>query len=149
MTERVLKRILLQIDLLHSSRSRALALFSASLLVFCYAAPAQSPPQNDNFADRIAISGSSITVTGALAGATIEAGEPALFCSTTSAGSVLWSWTALESTPVTVAGIRDYSFFDSSNTCFEAYAGTNLKVLTLVGSARFDGPEKRYFTFAA
>jgi len=48
------------------------------------------PPLNDAFANRILISGSSVTVTGSNENATYEAGEPLFGLGT---GSVWWSWT--------------------------------------------------------
>jgi hypothetical protein len=63
----------------------------------------------DNFAVRSTFSGSSIAVTGTLAGATLEAGEPACLPTNTAIGSVWCSWVASESTPVTVAVLLDCS----------------------------------------
>src|ERR1035437_5696660 len=47
-------------------------------------------PPNDNFANRIAITGAGLAVTGSLAFATGEIGEP----SNLDAHSVWWAWTA-------------------------------------------------------
>jgi len=57
-------------------------------------------PENDQFANRIVLSGNSITFTGTLAGATIESGEIQVY--NANSESVWWSWTATESTPVTL-----------------------------------------------
>src|SRR6266699_2457135 len=60
------------------------------------------PPSNDNFADRTVLSGTSITFTGRLAGATAERigdwYEPDGYPFTGSSGgpSVWWEWTAPE-----------------------------------------------------
>src|SRR5437660_7808955 len=67
------------------------------------------PPPNDNFADRIVLSGTSITFTGTLAGATAEwigdwfepNGYPFTCCSP-GAPSVWWEWTTPESSAVTL-----------------------------------------------
>src|SRR5689334_5741645 len=55
----------------------------------------QSPPPNDNFANRTLLAGSSLSVAGTLAGATLESAEingsvpPG---AQTSGGSVWWTW---------------------------------------------------------
>src|SRR5438128_2459535 len=47
-------------------------------------------PENDNFADRILLTGTSVSVSGSTLGATRETDEP----NTTPPHSVWWSWTA-------------------------------------------------------
>jgi hypothetical protein len=69
------------------------------LLVGLSTVSAQTPPPNDNFSNRIVLSGSSLTFSGTLAGATLETNE-ALGGTLTnyiypeSTGSVWWTWTA-------------------------------------------------------
>src|SRR5438876_10543943 len=89
--------------------TRILNLCTAIVVVSTAAAFGQSPV-NDNFTNRTAISGSTITVAGTLAGATIESPEadgsfPGGPLST--GGSVWWTWTASESTTVLIAMLRD------------------------------------------
>jgi len=58
---------------------------------------AQAPPTNDNYSDRTILSGTDITFSGTLAGATEENGEQALtYQSLMGSGtkSVWWAWTA-------------------------------------------------------
>ena len=94
-------------------------------------------PVNDNFANRTAIiwPGTNVIISGTLANATFETGEPLL---AGSAGkSVWWSWTAPVSGPVTIElGGRDYTF------PVGVFTGTTVFNLTLLaantGGASFD-----------
>lgn len=66
---------------------------------------AQSPPPNDDFANRSLLAGNSVTVTGTLQNATLQAGEPGAYFPPYSAvggASVWWSWTADTSGRVTL-----------------------------------------------
>src|SRR5689334_13534558 len=65
-------------------------------------AASQPSPMNDNFSDRIVLEGSSVTFTGALAGATLEPLESDWTYARERAGSVWWSWTAPGSAPAIV-----------------------------------------------
>ena len=128
-----------------------LTLFMGIMLVSIAAAFGQ-PPANDDFANRIPLSGSSITFTGTLAGATLEDPEGdyyhfpgALF----SGGSVWWTWTASESSIMMMTVQRDYSSVDSSNTMLYVYTGSDLNALSLVDSNSFDWPSSRYVIFSA
>ncbi len=51
------------------------------------------PPSNDNFTNRITLSGVNLTTSGTTLYATLEPGEPA-YAGLASGGSVWWSWTA-------------------------------------------------------
>ena len=51
------------------------------------------PPSNDNFTNRITLSGVNLTTSGTTLYATLETGEPR-YPGITSGGSVWWSWTA-------------------------------------------------------
>src|SRR6185503_12736521 len=83
-------------------------------------------PVNDNFANRITLTGSSITTTGSNVGATFEIGEP-MHLVTFGAKSVWWTWTAPSSGGVTLdtAG----SVVD---TMLAVYRGNSLANLTFV-----------------
>ncbi len=59
-------------------------------------------PANDNFLNRIVLSGASVATTGSNANATAEAGEPA-HAGSAAATSVWWSWTAPSSGTLTVS----------------------------------------------
>ena len=85
-------------------------------------------PANDNFADRIAITGSVATVTGSNNWATSEAGEP-VHAGQAGGTSVWWSWTPVSSEPaiITSAG-SDF------NTLLAVYTGTSVSNLSLVAS---------------
>jgi hypothetical protein len=67
----------------------------------------QTPPPNDNFSNRIVLTGSSVAFAGTLAGATLEAHEALGGYNTnqlagTVSQSVWWTWTAPQTSLVTV-----------------------------------------------
>jgi hypothetical protein len=110
------------------------------------------PPANDDFANRTPLTGSSITFTGTLVGATAESAETdyhfpggPLF----SGGSVWWTWTASDTSIMMMTVQRDYSIVDSSNTALYVYTGFDLSALTPVDNNSFDWPSARYVIFAA
>jgi hypothetical protein len=91
-------------------------------------------PANDNFANRITITGMSVTITGSNAGATKEAGEPAKVAGNPGGRSVWWTWTAPTSGKVTID--THGSTFD---TLLGVYTGSSLSSLTVV-AANDDDP---------
>jgi hypothetical protein len=86
------------------------------------------PPPNDAFANRIPLSGSSVTTTGSNDNATKEPGEPP-HAGNTGGKSVWWTWTATSSGPVRVATTG--SAFD---TTLAIYTGTSVNALTLIAA---------------
>lgn len=75
------------------------------LFVGAAAVFAQTPPPNDNFSNRIVLSGTSLTFSGTLAGATLESNEPlggtlTNFAALNPTQSVWWTWTAPQSSLV-------------------------------------------------
>src|SRR5204863_1694452 len=86
------------------------------------------PPPNDDFANRIVLSGNDITFTGILAGATTEygspGGEPEVYwgCGA-SFPSVWWSWTANETSPVILEAID--SIGDAYQCCMAVWPPPN------------------------
>ena len=88
-----------------------------------------TPPPNDNFVNRIIITGTSITNNGSNIGATREIGEPYDIGGTIGGKSVWWSWTAPHSGPVTISTIG--SNFD---TILGVYTGTVVSALTKIAS---------------
>lgn len=125
--------------------------FALGIVAFAAAASGQAPV-NDHFADRIPLAGSSITINGTLAGATLESGEPTNVCASTyfpvGTGSVWWTWTAPASTPVTVALVGNYSL-PAGVTWFQVLTGTNLAGLTESDCNLFSLPAGRYAEFSA
>jgi hypothetical protein len=92
---------------------------------------ALAQPGNDNFAHRILLHGSNITVTGTLANATAEPGEP--FLDGISSGQTAWwSWTAPTNGIVTFSA--NSPTFDS---LVSVYVGNNLASLALVASNNY------------
>jgi hypothetical protein len=87
----------------------------------------QSPPTNDSFASRIAITGQSNTVTGYNTGATHEPGEPD-HNSNPGQVSVWWKWTPLVNGTVVIdtAG----SSFDTVLAIYRGSSVSNLKFVT-------------------
>ncbi len=90
-------------------------------------------PSNDNFANRSAISGTSIHVSGNTSGATREPGEPD-HDGYPGGHSIWWSWTAPTSGQVTLD-----AFGSSVTTLIAVYTGTSVASLTSVagGNATF------------
>ncbi len=84
------------------------------------------PSSNDNFANRIILTGNSGTSTGSNVGATSEVGEPTQSGTT---NSIWWSWTAPASGTVTFDTIG--SNFD---TYLYVYTGNYVSSLSLVAS---------------
>ena len=66
-----------------------------------------APPTDDNFADRIVLTGTSITFTGTLAEATVQNGWLEFIHPGWPTQSVWWEWTAPESTAVTFQILDD------------------------------------------
>lgn len=127
--------------------------FTALALISAPSAFAQTPPQNDNFANRTTLTGSSITFTGTLVGATFEPAEtnstfPGIYWSF--GRSVLWTWTAAESTAVVIA-IRSESWPNLTNGTLMVYSGTSLDALTNAAypAASFSKPPCGYVSFNA
>jgi len=93
---------------------------------------APPPPPNDNFANRIALTGETANATGTTIGATGEVGEPAQSGPT---NSVWWTWTA----PTT----GNYIFVSTGNSTFGTYlslfTGNNLPSLALVAANHEEG----------
>jgi uncharacterized delta-60 repeat protein len=86
------------------------------------------PPPNDNFANRIPLTGPTNSVTGTSLGATKEAGEPN-HAGNAGGKSVWWSWTA------PVSGIVSVTTFGSSfDTLLAVYTGTALPNLAVIAS---------------
>lgn len=86
------------------------------------------PPINDNFANRITLTGNSINTTGSNVGATAETGEPD-HAGVPSLNSVWWTWTAPSTG--TVAMNTYGSHFD---TTLAIYTGSAVNSLTEVVS---------------
>jgi hypothetical protein len=64
-----------------------------------------APPPNDNFTNRIVLTGTDVSFDGTLAGATVESGEimpPPSFVTAAQTESVWWDWTAPESGTVLI-----------------------------------------------
>jgi hypothetical protein len=116
------------------------------MLALATATFAQSPPANDDFADRIALTGSPLTFTGTLAGATYEVAEPSGAYGATGGGSVWWTWTAPTDSRVVIE-IPSNPF--TTNAELEVYAGTALNALALVDQNMFGFPPGRYVSFMA
>ncbi len=140
-------------------KRRALRILFGVLLFGGACFLAQSQPSNDDFENRITLTGSPVTFTGTLQNATVQVGEP----TATSIGSswpygyyaqiqnasVWWSWAASFSGPVT------FEVLNSSTNTFklgavEAWTGTNWSSgFNLVGGISLDIGRHPFFTFSA
>jgi hypothetical protein len=93
--------------------------------VLCLAPPDYHPP-NDNFSQRIALSGTNVATTGFNVAATREPGEPYIG----SGQSVWWSWTAPANGAMTI---------DTSGSSFNAmatvYTGDSVSNLTQIANS--------------
>jgi hypothetical protein len=85
------------------------------------------PPPNDNFANRIQLTGLGITIVGYDAGGSSEPGEPGFEGWPTPPPTVWWSWTAPISCLVVVGTVGS-----TVNSYAQVYAGTVLSNLTLI-----------------
>lgn len=98
------------------------------------------PAANDNFADRIELSGVSLVATGTTAYATREPGEPNY-----NQQSAWWAWTAPTSGPATIAFTQG-----EAGTYLTVYAGDSLTNLTQVAQwVNRDGGLPGWLTFNA
>jgi thiol-disulfide isomerase/thioredoxin len=88
----------------------------------------QCAPANDNFVNRITISGTNLTLTANNTGATGENAEPS-HADNTATRSVWWTWTAPKDGQVTISTAG--STFD---TVLAIYRGSSLGSLTLLSS---------------
>jgi hypothetical protein len=105
--------------------------FGLALAAGVLASTAVAQPVNDYFANRTAILGANTTVTGSLAGATGETGEP--FLDGISSGQTAWwSWTAPGSGLLTLTASSA-----SFSPLVSVYAGNNLPALALVASNNY------------
>src|SRR5271169_6082449 len=94
---------------------------------------ARAGQPNDNFADRIRLTGDDIVFKGDLTGSTIETNEPisAPYFPDFATHSVWWSWTATETKPVTIVALN-YSEdtyvqgLGELTGALAVYAGTNV-----------------------
>ncbi|PWU10231.1 MAG: hypothetical protein C5B50_25795 [Verrucomicrobia bacterium] len=92
-------------------------------------APLQPPPSNDNFANRLTLTGSHLSnVTGSNVGASGEPGEP-FHADTLGFKSVWWTWTAPASGGLTLT-TKNSSF----DTVLAVYTGNSVSNLTLVAA---------------
>jgi hypothetical protein len=136
----------------------ALLIFSGALLFSETVSFAQAPPLNDDFENRITLTGSSVTFTGTLQNATLQPGEPLAssqgypvpaYYAQVETASVWWSWTASNSEPVTI------ELLNSSTNEFklggiDAWEGTNWSSgFNLVGGMSLDIGRHPFYTFAA
>lgn len=115
--------------MLRSVRARLLRSQCIVLAVLAsLAVTAMAQPVNDNFANRILLTGESLAVSGSLSNTTPETGEPSL-PGISSGQTAWWSWTAPSN------GIVSLSI---NGTGFEPlltiYTGSDLSALSLVAS---------------
>ncbi len=97
-----------------------------------YFTPASTPPANDNFANRIALTGSLPSANGTSVLATREPGEP-LHGADTNARTVWYSWTAPASGDAQLSEADSFGFFGwSSSLIIAVYVGSQLNELTPV-----------------
>lgn len=92
---------------------------------------------NDAFANRVPLSGASVSAVSTTSPITLETGEPVHAGSTSSsvAGSLWWSWTAPSTGTVNFSSYGgNLTSFSSAKVGLAVYAGSSLASLTEVGS---------------
>jgi hypothetical protein len=131
---------------------RGLAFCAGVVLGSALAGFCQTAPPNDNFTNAAALTGTSITFTGTLVGASFESIEtnstPPFVGGPQTGGSVWWTWTAPQSSTVVIELVRDYSI-PTGYTEFDVFSGMTLNALTWEGENSFDKPFARYVAFTA
>lgn len=97
--------------------------------------PPQAPPTNDNFADRITISGDHLSnVPGSNVGATAEPREP-FHADAIGQKSVWWTWTAPASGGLTLTSQGTSTLFGGAlDTLLAVYTGNSVTNLTLIAA---------------
>jgi len=107
---------------------------------------AQSAPLNDDFENRIVLTGSPVTFTGTLQNATIQPGEPNYG---QTHASVWWSWAASTSGPVTLE-VLNFSTNDFKLGAIDVWTGTNLpSASNFVAGIPLDIGRHPFLTFSA
>ncbi len=104
------------------------AIDSAATAATVSVADNDAPRSNNQFVNRLLLSGTSVQTTGTNVGATRESGEP-VHAGVTGGKSVWWSWTATSSGSITISTAG--SSFD---TTLGVYRGTAVNSLTRVAS---------------
>src|ERR1051325_9290302 len=107
---------------------KLLGSLGVSCLAMVAMTTAQAQPANNNFANRITLSGASLTVSGSNVGATKEAGEPN-HAGNIGGASVWWTWTAPGSSQVVIDTIGS-----TYNTLLAVYTGPTVNGLTEIAS---------------
>ena len=102
-------------------------------IVLSFSSSPLLPPPNDNFADRILLSGDLVSITSSNSFATKEPGEPD-HAGVTGGASVWWSWTAPATGKVTMTTAG--SSFD---TLLGVYTGDSLDTLSKIAHNDDDG----------
>ncbi len=104
-------------------------------------------PANDNFANRIVLSGNVVPVSSTVVNATKEAGEPN-HAGNTGGHSVWYEWTPTFTSAVSISGFGSGNF----RILLAAYTGTSVNALTEIDSAiepQFGGNAVMSFTAIA
>jgi hypothetical protein len=104
------------------------ALFVLSPLCAFAAAPA-----NNNFSNRITLTGTNITTTGSNVGANKESGEPN-HAGNIGGKSIWWSWTAPTNGEVVISTAGSTNINGAVDTLLGVYTGSSVSALSLVAS---------------
>lgn len=133
--------------------------FIATLFFIARVSFAQTPPANDDFENRIVLTGSSGTFTGTLRDATLQPGEPIaegdfstwpyLYYADEQNASVWWSWTADATEPVTIE-LLDSSTNELKLGGIDIWTGTDLSTdFSFVAGTSFNIGRHPFLTFSA
>ena len=115
--------------------ARWFGLLSYAVFSVCFG----QAPANDNFTNAIVLDGNFSTFSGSLTNATFESGESMSGCNTYnfSGGSVWWSWTATNSTPVVIQVLESTGV---SYAGLSVHTGRDVTFLTDLDCIALDTP---------
>jgi len=127
-----------------AARTRWLALLCSVICSVCFA----QAPINDHFTNAIVLEGNSAIFSGSLTNATFELGESSVGCGghDFGGGSVWWSWTATNSTPVVVNVLASAGSPDAGMI---VHTGKDVTLLTEIDCIFLGSMTNGYLRFAA
>jgi hypothetical protein len=105
--------------------------FLLALLLCASSSAVMAQPANDNFANRAAIIGTNAGISGSIAGATFQTGEPFILA-VSSGQTAWWTWTAPSNGVVQLSAAAS-----GFAPLLAVYTGANLATLSLVASNNY------------
>jgi hypothetical protein len=119
-----------------------------SFLCFETSSFAQIPPINDDFENRIFLTGTSVTLTGTLANATMQSSEPVPPVGSAYDASVWWTWTPNQSGAVILEALN-FSTNDLKLGGLSVWTGTDFTNFNRIAKTSLDSGRHPFVTFSA